>query len=688
MQTRIADSFTHSLAKLTGDEQKAVKTSAFDLQLNPSNPGLQFHKLDRAKDKRFWSVRVSRDIRIIVHKTASSILLCYVDHHDQAYDWAERRKLETHPTTGSAQMVEVRETVRDIEIPNYIVTTKTVTKPALFASKADDELLSYGVPAEWLEDVKAADEDMLLQLADHLPREAAEALLELAVGGTPVVPTPIAPTVDPFDHPDARRRFRVMSNVDELKLALDYPWDQWTVFLHPSQLSIVERKFSGPARVAGSAGTGKTVVALHRAVHLANSNPDAKVLLTTFSKTLASSLSSKLRCLIGDSEDLNSRIQVHGIREIGRELYTELFGAPVIAMQDQVFQTLEEVSTNSPDNKFSQKFLQAEWSDVVDAWQLRDWESYRDVKRLGRKKGLGESQRKVLWGIFESVFVKLEQSGLVTSAGMLDRLSRHYADNPAPFDFAVVDEAQDISVPELEFLAEAINKRPDALFFAGDLGQRIFQSPFSWKALGVDVRGRSQTLRINYRTSHQIRSCADQLLPPNLADVDGNSENRTNTVSVFNSPPPVIELYETPEEESEAIGAMIKQLVADGFQPHEIGIFIRSRKQLSRAQDSVAVAGLEWAELNNDALESSDSVAIGRMHLAKGLEFRAVFVIACDDEAIPLQSRIEAVTDESDLEEVYNTERHLLYVACTRARDRLVISGMKPASEFLDDLRS
>ena len=136
------------------------------------------------------------------------------------------------------------------------------------------------------------------------------------------------------------------------------------------------------------------------------------------------------------------------------------------------------------------------------------------------------------------------------------------------------------------------------------------------------------------------------------------------------------------------IGAMIKQLVADGFQPHEIGIFIRSRKQLSRAQDSVAVAGLEWAELNNDALESSDSVAIGRMHLAKGLEFRAVFVIACDDEAIPLQSRIEAVTDESDLEEVYNTERHLLYVACTRARDRLVISGMKPASEFLDDLRS
>jgi mRNA-degrading endonuclease RelE of RelBE toxin-antitoxin system len=189
MEFRIADTFTDSLARLTGDEQKAVKTTAFDLQLNPANPGMSFHKLDKAKDKNFWSVRVSRDIRLIVHKSEASLLLCYVDHHDKAYQWAERRKLETHPKTGAAQLVEIRETVQEILIPSYVEAkppepkTSKKPKPLLFTDIKDDQLLSYGVPAEWLNDVRQANEDTLLSLADRLPGEAAEALLELATGG-------------------------------------------------------------------------------------------------------------------------------------------------------------------------------------------------------------------------------------------------------------------------------------------------------------------------------------------------------------------------------------------------------------------------------------------------------------------------------------------------------------------------
>src|SRR5581483_10519725 len=159
----IADTFTDSLARLTSDEQKAVKTTAFDLQMNPSAPGLSFHKLDKAKDKRFWSVRVNADIRLIVHRTDASLLLCYVDHHDRAYAWAERRKLETHPTTGAAQIIELRESVREIVIPTYVQATeapKPVTRP--LTDTSDDVLLGYGVPAEWLKDVREADEDGLL----------------------------------------------------------------------------------------------------------------------------------------------------------------------------------------------------------------------------------------------------------------------------------------------------------------------------------------------------------------------------------------------------------------------------------------------------------------------------------------------------------------------------------------------
>src|SRR5450755_4114292 len=217
MEFRIADTFTDSLARLTGDEQKAVKTTAFDLQINAANPGMSFHKLDKAKDKNFWSIRVSSDIRLIVHKSEASLLLCYVDHHDRAYDWAERRKLETHPKTGAAQLVEIRETVKEIVVPIYIqAETATTPKPAaediaIFAKAPDDELLSYGVPAEWLVDVRKATSQTLLTLTDHLPAEAAEALMELATGGKPRVFQPSAAAANPFEHPDAQRRFRVMT---------------------------------------------------------------------------------------------------------------------------------------------------------------------------------------------------------------------------------------------------------------------------------------------------------------------------------------------------------------------------------------------------------------------------------------------------------------------------------------------
>src|SRR5579863_7354305 len=216
MEFRIADTFTDSLARLTGEEQKAVKTTAFDLQLNPASPGLSFHRLDKAKDKNFWSVRVDSNIRLIVHKTTASFLLCYVDHHDKAYSWAERRKLETHPKTGAAQLVEIRERVEEIAVPIYIeVARPKPAKPPLFAHLADDVLLSYGVPTEWLSDVRQADEDTILQLSDHLPSEAGEALLELATGGRPQVPQPAPVGANPFAHPDAQRRFRVMNDVEE-----------------------------------------------------------------------------------------------------------------------------------------------------------------------------------------------------------------------------------------------------------------------------------------------------------------------------------------------------------------------------------------------------------------------------------------------------------------------------------------
>lgn len=695
MDFRIADTFTDSLARLTGEEQKLVKTTAFDLQVNPVNPGMSFHKIDKSKDKNFWSVRVSSDIRLIVHKVQDSLMLCFVDHHDKAYDWAVRRKLETHPKTGAAQLVEIRETVQQVVVPVY-VQKEPALKPqpsralkALFAERTDDELLGYGVPLEWLDDVKQATEDSLLMLADHLPAEAAEALLELATGGKPRVPQPAVASANPFDHPDAQRRFRVMTNVDELQGALDFPWEKWTVFLHPEQRQWVERDYTGPARVSGSAGTGKTIVALHRAVHLARTHPEARVLLTTFSDTLAHALKTKLKRLLGSEPRLAERIDVHSLDAIGLRLYKSQFGPVTLASTKAVRALLGEGAKAVGGHKFSLHFLATEWDQVVDAWQLETWEAYREVTRLGRKTRLPEAQRAVLWSIFERVREGLKAQQLTTHAELFTKLATALTGRTKPpFEFAVVDEAQDMSAAHLRFFASLGAVRPDALFFAGDLGQRIFQQPFSWKSLGVDIRGRCRTLRINYRTSHQIRQQSDRLLGPQTADVDGNTENRADTVSVFNGPPPVIRVLKSQSEEIDVVGAWLTERSNAGVVPHEIGVFVRSDGQMARARAAVNGAGLRFKVLDEHVETTSGHVSVSTMHLAKGLEFRAVVVMACDDEVIPLQERIETVGDDSDLQEVYDTERQLLYVACTRARDHLLVTSVEPASEFLDDLRA
>ena len=695
MEFRIADTFTDSLGRLTAQEQKAVKTTAFDLQMNSAAPGLSFHKLDRAKGPNFWSLRVNADIRIIVHRVQSGILLCYVDHHDAAYTWAERRKIERHPTTGAMQLVEIRERVEEIRAarPAEAGVQPEVAPPsakavALFDNLRKYELMAFGVPEEWVDDVRRATEDTLFDIIKHLPQEAQEALLKLAVGESPEPPEPVPAEADPFAHPDAQRRFRVLTNAEELRQALDYPWDKWAVFLHPAQGALVERAFTGPARASGSAGTGKTIVALHRAVHLARAHPESRVLLTTFSKPLANALRAKLTSLVPSDDALQARIAVKALTALGYELYSDWFGQPQIASASAVRSVLTKTAAEVPEQKFSAHFLFGEWSDVVDAWQLKSWEAYRDVSRLGRKTRIGGKQREALWTIFERARAAMAERKLVTWADIFGRLTERLANGKArPFDHAVVDEAQDLGVAEARFLAALTGERPDGLFFAGDLGQRIFQQPFSWKALGLDVRGRSFTLRINYRTSHQIRSRADRLLPGTISDVDGNTEGRRGTVSMFDGPAPDVVISGDREDEAGVVSAWISKRLADGCKPHEIGVVVRSEDEIKRARAAVKLAGSSFVELNDKVEVQDGSIAITTMHFAKGLEFRSVVVMACDDEVIPLQERIECVADDADLEEVYNTERHLLYVACTRARDHLLVTGVEPASEFLDDLR-
>jgi len=594
MEFLIADTFTSSLARLAADEQKLVKQTAFDAQVNPASPGLKFHKLDKGRDKNFWSLRAGKDIRIIVHRTSGSILFCYTDHHDNAYAWAENRKLEMHPKTGAAQIVKVNE----IE---EIITNKKPTQPdtadfAPFTHISDDTLLKYGVPPEWLHTIRSVmDQDALLELLIHLPAEAAEALLDLAVGRMPPLPAAITPPepvegVPPsaFSHPDAQRRFRLMGSAEELQRALEYPWDKWIVFLHPDQRALVEAKFKGPVKVCGSAGTGKTVVALHRAAHLARTYPDARILLTTLTDPLANALQIKLNCLLAHEPKLAERIDVRSLNNQAKRLFkshaSELEHSSALATRKQFLELLERETASLGFKGYKQPFLYAEWRELVDARQLTTWEEYRITPRLGRKTRLSEQRRQMLWSLFERINKALADNNLYTESALYTRLVKTLRNfKHPPYDFIIVDEAQDLSYAQMSFVVALGAHSPDALCFCGDLGQRIFQLPFSWKDLGVDIRGRSITLRVNYRTSHQIRSQADKLLDVELTDADGNVEKRDNPVSVFNGPPPKIRGFTSHEEESEAVAEWLLSKYELNVSPGEMAVFIRSDAELPRA---------------------------------------------------------------------------------------------------------
>ncbi|WP_245268509.1 UvrD-helicase domain-containing protein [Mesorhizobium sp. WSM2561] len=397
MTTILGASFQSALARLSNDEQKQARLTAYELLTEPDRPGLQFHRIDKSRDPHFWSVRVSRDIRIIVHKTGNSLMLVHAGHHDDAYKWAERRVIDEHPTTGAIQIREVRELVSDVVVPSSekeaalpLEAPATAPVQLLFDRLSDDELLSIGVPSDWLSDVREADEDHFYALSSHLPQEAAEGLLNYAASG---VLTPASPPVtDPLEHPDTLRRFRVLDGLEELKTALDAPFEQWAVFLHPSQRGVVERNYSGPARVAGSAGTGKTVVALHRVFRILRENPKAKVLLTTFSDTLARNLSAKLRLLCGEDSPLPQRATISSLDTVARDLLSLATGRePRLASADVIRSMLAKAADEADVYEVTPQFLNSEWTHVIDAWQIPNADAYASIPAWGARTGSGQN---------------------------------------------------------------------------------------------------------------------------------------------------------------------------------------------------------------------------------------------------------------------------------------------------------
>ena len=625
------------------------------------------HKLEKLKNG-FWSLRLNKDLRLILFAQGGTLVPLYVDHHDKAYEWAERHRAEFHPKTQEFQVVRVK-------VEEQVVVKKTEVHAPL-AHYPEEYLHDLGIPRHYVPAMKLADLDRVLELASELGPLVQERVLSLLEGK----PVPLPPKVkveDPFLHPSNRYRYLLIETKKELERALFGDWENWMVFLHPAQRVVVDQDYRGPAKVTGAAGTGKTVVAIHRAVRLARENPKARVLLTTYTKTLAEVLRDGVGRLAGALENL----EVEHFDRLLTRWYMEALGKRLaIAEDDQIKAALAKAASEvGPPEWASDLFLFNEWERVVDAWGVRSLEEYLAADRTGRGTPLSQARRRELWPIFDRARGLLVSKGFETWGGR----TRTLLENPEKlprFDHVVVDETQDLRPIQLKLLRAIVPEGKNDLFLVGDAAQRIYQTRVPWRRLGIETVGRSQRLWINYRTTREIADYAARVLPEKVVEAEGE-EVAPRALSLLSGEPPSVQTYPRPSEEVTALANWLVALVEHGYRPEEIAVVARTKTLLrARAEAAVKRAGLPFLYLEEG---EGPGVRLATMHRVKGLEFRAVAVVGVEEGKVPSDFALKQAETEADREAQLELERQLLFVALSRAREKLWVSGSGTPSPFL-----
>lgn len=682
MEVNVAKTFLASTQQLTAAERGRVLDFLAKFMNNPAHPGISLERVKNTGDSDVWSARITQNLRAIIHRAGERNTLLYAGQHDDAYHWAERRRLEHHAKTGCLQIVETTEAA-DEALKSQEPIGSRDQSPGVFAEFPDDYLLSLGLPEDWLPTIRrVCFEDQVLTVAQRLPEEVGERLLALASGDFVTPPAPASPDEPLSEHPDNLRRFWVVRDAGELVDVLNRPWADWVKFLHPSQRQLVIGNFRGPVKITGAAGTGKTVVALHRARHLAEQGQ--RVFLTTFVSTLCRNLQKSLEWLC--PKETLSRITVetvhHRALHLAKELQPELR-----PLESKELRELIE-ALKPKDIDLSTEFLIAEWSSVIEPLGITSWEEYEAAPRTARKRRLSAGEREAGWRVFRSLREEMEKRSAYSWERIcqMARLGLETGHLEDPFDAVIVDELQDLAPAALRFLAQLAAPNPESFFLVGDAGQRIYPGGFSLRKLGVDVRGRSHVLRINYRTTEQIRRFADRLLPNSVDDLDSEVYRR-RSFCLLHGPAPGMAGFETPDEEDQFLAKEIRSRLNEGLSPSEIAVFARAGNRLESLRNCLETQGVASHLLSRDDTEPpADAVQTGTMHRAKGLEFKVVFAIDCSKGILPHEKVLgQAGFPETD-QEAIDRERRLLYVTLTRARDESFITWSGERSEFLDGL--
>lgn len=712
----ISKDYFPAYARLPRKAQRKADEFLRKFEQDSTSAALHLEPIKRTLDTQLRSARIGDDYRVILRapEQGDVFLVLWADHHDEAYRWAVTKQTAVHPATGSLQIFDVTGAAQALTTASPTpepapAAPEAALPPALFAAHTDDELFLAGVPRALLPSVRALSSDADLdRLLPHLPPEAGEVLTALAAGislddaleevlGRVAAPTatPAPPAIDVTDVPAAlardttQRQFRLLADGLDLDAALKHPLDVWRVFLHPRQRRLAFARTKGPTRVLGGAGTGKTVVALHRAAFLVRevfTKPDDRVLFTTFNVNLAHDLRAQLGKLL-EPEQL-ARVEVVNL-DAWASSYLRGRGVAVRpAFEKEQRQHFDAAYEVYGVDDVPLDFYRMEWREVIQDQGLRTEDEYVKAVRRSRGVPLPRADRRRLWPVFAAYRDNLEHAGLLEPLDILRRAraALEEAGGPPRYRAVVVDEAQDFAADGLRLLrAIAGPERPDDLFLVGDAHQRIYGRPVALSQCGIQVRGRrSQTLRLNYRTTGAICRWSLAILKDvTVDDLDDGAADRRGYVSLREGPVPDVRGFATALDEESAVVATVQAHLDAGTPAEAICVVARTTGPLrDRLGPALARAGVASVLLEQEE-PRLPGIRLATMHRVKGLEFAVVVLAGVSRQDVPYPTPELRSDDPVMAAAALVQERSLLYVAASRARDALHVFHCGAPSPFL-----
>ena len=693
VRVAISADFLTSFAALPKKVQGKVTEFINKFRNDPVSSGINYEKINGCKDKKICSVRIDDTYRgIVVRQEETGVyLLLWVDHHDEAYAWAVNKKCVVNQKTGAIQVYDL------IVAPQIMPEAR---RSMLFSEISDKDLLDLGTPEEMLPFVRTLrDKADFYAKKECIPADVFENLTWLAEGFPPEevkelsaheqeTGTDADNLAVALDSPETMKSFVVVEGEEELRRIMAEPLEKWRVFLHPTQRKIVNRNYTGAARVLGGAGTGKTVVAMHRAKKLAGTlGPKERILFTTYTVNLASDIRNNLRKICTGEELL--KIDVINLDAwVGQFLREHDYSAE-IAYDDKVSKIwVDAAAANDLEGEFPVSFYEEEYNRVVAPQEAFSLEKYIKASRIGRGTSLNRKKRGQVWSVMESYLNLMKENNLrdMNMAMYECRLLLLKSSSETRYKHVIVDEGQDLSPNAFKLLrAVAGEEHENDLFIVGDAHQRIYKNRAALTKCGINVRGRSSILRINYRTTEEIRKAAFALLNGiSFDDLDDDYDPGDRCQSLTHGKAPEIMKFDNANDEFDFILNEIKGLIENGTSAKNICVTARTHKLLDEYIKQFTANGIRCYEIKGNKADDQglDGIRVATMHRVKGLEFQYMFVVAANKNVLPLPSAIDH-TDSVTEQETTTAEKCLLYVALTRARQGAYISGYGKLSEFL-----